>query len=97
MRFCLTNDVPKSVLEKADEIKVSYYYRNKVLDLIEQYPDKTIILDTDTEGTIEWHLIKELNIMAKGNFAVCVYNDVRARLAKQHGIKFYFGFVVSIK
>lgn len=95
MKFCLTNDVQKSVLEKADEIKVSYYYRNKVLDLIEQYPDKTIILDTDTEGTIEWHLLKELNIMAKGNFAVCVYNDVRAKLAKEHGIKFYFGFVVT--
>ena len=39
MRFCLTNDVPKSALEKADEIKVSYYYRNKyMLEFAILYP-----------------------------------------------------------
>ena len=35
MRFCLTSDAPRAVLKKADEIKISYHYCNKVLNLIE--------------------------------------------------------------
>ena len=96
MRFCLTNDVSKSELNRADEIKVSYYYRNEILNLIEQYPGKTIILDTDTEGPIDWNLIKELNIMARGNFAICVYNNEKAKFAREFGIKFFFGFITLI-
>ena len=95
MRFCLTSDAPKAVLKKADEIKISYHYCNKVLNLIEQYPDKTIILDLDSENSIDWNLIKEFNIMSKGNFAICLYDDAKAKIARENKIKFYFGFIVT--
>ena len=95
MRFCLTNDVPKSTLSKADEIKVHYYDRNKVLDLIELYPSATIVLDLGDVKDVDWDLMKELNIMSKSNFVLCLYDISKAVTAKKHGIKFYFGFIVT--
>lgn len=44
MKFSLPNRVSLEYFKKADEIKVSWADRNKMIDYIEQYPEKTYIL-----------------------------------------------------
>lgn len=45
MRYCVSGRQPYSVIKKADEIKFQYNDRDRILDLVERFPDKTIILD----------------------------------------------------
>ena len=33
--------------------------------------------------------------MSKGNFAICLYDDAKAKIARANKIKFYFGFIVT--
>ena len=55
MRFCVSGRQPYSVIKRADEIKFTYNDRDRILDLVEKYPDKTVILDVPSnEG--DWKL-----------------------------------------
>ena len=45
MRYCVSGRQPYSVIKRADEIKFQYNDRDRILDLVERFPDKTIILD----------------------------------------------------
>ena len=45
MKYCVSSRQPISVLRNADEIKVEYRDRQKMLDFIEDLPDKTYILE----------------------------------------------------
>ena len=45
MRFCVNGRQPYSVIKRADEVKFNYNDKDKILDLVEKYPDKTVILD----------------------------------------------------
>ena len=44
MKFCLRSRQSKQYLEKADEIRVDFRDRNSIPNLVEEYPNKTIIL-----------------------------------------------------
>ena len=45
MRFCVSGRQPYSVIKRADEIKFTYNDRDRIMDLVEKYPEKTVILD----------------------------------------------------
>ena len=45
MRFCVSGRQPYSVIKRADEVKFNYNDKDRILDLVEKYPDKTVILD----------------------------------------------------
>ena len=48
MKVCLSNRQSAEYLAYADEIKFDMRDRNSILDVIEKYPDKTIILKVNT-------------------------------------------------
>ena len=58
MKYCLSGRCPQSVLLKADEIKVDIRDYQALPEYIEKYPDKTLILNINTneipEG-FDWH------------------------------------------
>ena len=55
MRFCVNGRQPYSVIKQADEIKFSYNDKDRILDLVENYSDKVIILDVPGQES-DWKL-----------------------------------------
>lgn len=96
MKYCLSNRQSLEYLQKADELKVQYRDREKIIDYIEEYADKTIILDIkNCEDTINWDEIKRYNIMAKQNFIIALNNLSDISYCKQNNIKFYWNFPIT--
>ena len=62
MRFCINGRQPYSVIKKADEIKFAYADKDKIIDLVENYSDKIIILDVpgDESDWTKWKMYDEV-------------------------------------
>ena len=75
MKFCLNSRYTPEYLSKSNEIKVLYKDRNTIIDFVEKYPDKTIILDLKGyNGLIEWDDIVRYNKIAHENFFIALNN-----------------------
>lgn len=98
MKVCLNSRVSNQYLEKADEIKVLYRDIKSLFDIIDKYPNKTIILELPfyaEEEKINWEELKIANKLLKGNLIICCFSLKIAQLAKSFQIKFYFGFQIN--
>ena len=49
MKYAVSGRQPKSVLQQADEIKMMYQDRERLIDYIEELSDKTFILEIPKE------------------------------------------------
>lgn len=49
MKYCISGRQKKSVLRQADEIKMQYKDKDRLIDYIEEFPDKTFILSIPKE------------------------------------------------
>lgn len=96
LKFCLKNRQDRQYLLKADEIKAEYRDHRSFVDLIENYPEKTLICQIfNANEDVDWKELKRINILAKENFICCVSSYNMMQKCKEHGIKFYFGFPIS--
>ena len=96
MKYCISARQPNSVLKKADEIKFSYRDKEKIIDCIENFPDKTFIL-TIPKGYdydyINWDLYKVYS--EKVRFIMALDDLSLAPICKEKGILFYWTFPVT--
>ena len=93
MRFCVNGRQPYSVIKRADEIKFSYNDKDRILDLVEKYPDKTVILDVPgNEG--DWKLW-EMYAEKFEEFYIALHDLSRAGEFNQAGIKWYWPFPIT--
>lgn len=96
LKYCLKNRQEKKYLDLADEIKAEYRDYKSFPDLIEKYPDKTLICQIySNKEDVDWDALKRTNILAKGNFICCVGTYDYMIKCKELDIKFYFGFPVK--
>lgn len=97
MRYCVSARQSKEVLLEADEIKVFWNDRDIINDFIEDYPNKTIILEipNDMISEVNWELMKMYNEKFNNNFYLCLKNLNDINLCKKNGIKFYWYYPVS--
>ena len=75
MKYAVSGRQPKSVLQQADEIKMMYQDRERLIDYIEELSDKTFILEIPKEVVsedIDWDLYKAYS--EKVNFILCINN-----------------------
>lgn len=89
MKYCVNGRQPKSVLEKADQIKVQYIDRERLIDYLEDYPDKEFIL-TVPKGIweeLEWELYK-----AFPNIILCLEDLSLVKKCQEYGIRFYWAY-----
>ena len=47
MKYCISGRQPKSVLEKADEIKMRYSDKERMVEYMREWTEKTFILDVE--------------------------------------------------
>lgn len=96
MKYCLNNSQNQEYLKKADEIKIRYKDRHKIIDFIELYPKATIILDMrGYDGLVEWDDIKRYKIITQNNFIIALNSLGDASYCKNENIKFYWNFPIS--
>ena len=93
MRFCVNGRQPYSVIEKADEIKFQYNDKDKILDLVEKYPNKVVILDVPGDETDwnAWHMYSDKFI----EFYIALHNLNRADEFNDNNIKWYWPYPVT--
>lgn len=95
MKYCISGRQPKSVLSQADEIKMQYRDRDRLIDYTTEFNDKTFILEVPKEinsDEINWELYKAYS--DKVNFMLCIHNLNLAKDCHAHGIKFYWAYPV---
>lgn len=93
MRYCVSGRQPYSVMKRADEIKVSYNDRDRIMDFVEKLPDKTIILDVpgDEADWNTWYMYSE----KFNEFYVALHKLERAQEFNDSGIKWYWPYPIT--
>lgn len=93
MKYCISGRQKKSVLRQADEIKMQYKDKDRLIDYIEEFSDKTFILSIPKEEQeLDWELFKTYT--EKVNFILCIDNLHLAALCNLHNIKFYWNYPI---
>ena len=94
MKYCLSGRHPLSLLKKVEEIKMEYRDREKILDYVEQIPEKTIILHIPKDTTdLNWNLYKMYS--EKINFILEIEDLALVEECKENGIKFYWHYPIT--
>lgn len=95
MKYCVSGRQPYSVLKQADEIKVAYRDRDRIMDFIEQIPDKSIILELESHiAPIEeqvWKMYQE----KFAHFCVATNSLHHAKELNKLGINWYWPFPIT--
>jgi hypothetical protein len=96
VKYCLSARQPDSVLRKADEIKIELRDHKAIIDYIEKYPDKTLILEmeNDLPEKFNWNTI-EAYAKKHGNFYCAISNKNQGIECKLREIKFYYRYVIT--
>ena len=94
MKYCVSGRHQYPTLKKADEVKVRYEDRDRIIDFVEKIPDKSIILmmpkferDYDT-----WHMYDE---KFEGGFYLGLFELPYAKELNEEGIKWYWPFPIT--
>ncbi len=98
MHYCLSSQVGKEYLKKADEIRVKYKQLNSILDLYEINPNATFILTiTNKEdlSNIKWNEIEQYNIMTQKKLIIETDSFNIMDACKALDIKFFYGIPVN--
>ena len=96
MKFCLSSRQHKDYLAKANEIMVEYRDRKIIPDLVEFYPEATVILRAPVEDDVQpdWSEIKDYNIISRGRMIYCFRKVEDVAKCKEIDLPFYCGFPI---
>lgn len=95
MKYCLRNRQESIYLKKADEIKVDFRDRRSIPDLIDKYPDATIILMCYPGEEIVWSDCDKWRILSKDKFILCVSSVDDAISCRDNGFAWYLGYPIK--
>ena len=93
MRYCVSGRQPYSILKKADEIKVAYADRDRILDFVEKIPNKTIILDVPGDEA-DWNTWAMYNDKFD-EFYIALHKLSRWQEFADRGIKWYWPYPIT--
>lgn len=96
MKYCLSNRQSKEYLQKCNEIKILYIDRNDIYDLIEEYPDKTLILQLPAKDyVIDYEELRKFNILTKYKLICSAPELSMMQECKNRDIAFYYSYPVD--
>ena len=93
MRYCVSGRQPYSVLKRADEIKVNYNDKDRIIDFVEKLSDKVIILDVpgDEVDWNNWYMYAD----KFAEFHIALHNLNRAQEFNDSGVKWYWPYPIT--
>ena len=92
MKFCLSSRQTPEYLKQADEIRVASRDYKQIYDLIEQYPNATIILNyTPSPEEKEKYnkAVRDFVMLAPKRFILCLFSLADVAFAKELNIPFF--------
>lgn len=93
MKYCVNGRQPYSTLKKADEVKVQYKDINRIMDFIENIPDKTVILDIPVgETELPWETM--LMYKEKLDLVIALHNLHFSEIFATQGFKWYWPYPI---
>lgn len=92
MKFCVSSYQPDSIRRQADEIRIRYPHREHIMELIEEYPEKTFIFEATGEN-INWELLQAYS--DKVDFHICIKDFSYIPKCKEYNLKFFWGFPIT--
>lgn len=95
MKYCVSGRQQKVTLEKADEIKMQYKDKDRLINYIEDYKDKTFILEIPKEEqeNIDWPLLNVFKEKTQ-NFILAIQDLNLANEIYEKGFKFYWNYPI---
>ena len=93
MRYCVSGRQPYSVMKRADEIKVAYADRDRIMDFVEKIPDKVIILEVGNEGN-DWSIWQMYSEKFQ-EFHIALHDLSRWQEFADHNIKWYWPYPIT--
>ena len=94
MKYCIGGRQGYPTLNKADQVKVEYRDKDRIMDFIEKIPDKTIILEVD--DFVKDDLQTLLMYKEKLNDFVLCFKDLNlAKVFKEFDFKFYWNYPIT--
>ena len=93
MRYCVSGRQPYSILKKADEVKVQYRDRDRIMDFVERIPNKTIILEVpgNEYDWATWQMYDEKFY----EFYIALQDLTYAEEYNNHNIKWYWPYPIT--
>ena len=89
MNFCLSSRQTPEYLKQADQIKVASRDYKQIYDLLEQYPETTIILNYIDQPI---DTIKGLAVLSKNKLILSLFQIEDIKIARELNLKYYFSF-----
>ena len=97
MKYALSSRQTAEYLQKADEIRVQYRDRDIIYDFVDEYPDKTIILEIPfyiEEEKIDYQLLTNFSKLIP-NFICRISRPSDILQLRELNIKWYYGMIVD--
>ena len=97
MHYCLSSNVGKDYLKKADEIRLKYKKLNDILDLYEINPNATFIITIlkENKDTINWNQLEQYNKMTQNKIIIETDSFDIMDVCKLYNIKYFYGVPVN--
>lgn len=93
MKYCVSGRQNKSFFSEVDEIKMQYRDKDRLINYLKEFPDKTFILHIPKDADdVDWHLF--MTYAEEFNFMVCLDNLHMAEECLHHNIPFYWSYPV---
>ena len=94
MKYCVSGRQAISVLKNADEIKMKYEDRERTIDYIKAFPDKTFIIEIPKYVlSIDWTLLDAFN--SEATIILCLYNLQHIQECIEHNMKYYWAYPIT--
>lgn len=95
MRYCVSGRQPYSVMKKADQVKVRWEDRDRIIDFVEKLPDKEIVLEVkelpQTQDFETWKMYHD----KFAEFYIAAYDLSLAKLFNLEHIHWYWPFPIT--
>lgn len=94
MKYCMSGRHSTVALREADEIKMKYVDKERAIDFIKEYPEKTIIIEIPKDiDVIDWTLLDAYNDAA--TIILCLYDLRHVNECVEHNMKFYWAYPIT--
>jgi hypothetical protein len=93
IKYCVNDRHPKSVLQQVDEIRLPYKDIDIMFDFVEQYPNKSFIIEIDDSEEVNWNLIN--GFTGKVNIIISLHNLDHVWECKNYGLKWFWYYPIT--
>ena len=95
MKYCLNCMCRSEYLDQADEIYIPIQNSGLIYDIIKDYPNADLILQTSVNESANWQEIVAINEQSNNRLIICCGDYATLLQAKTYSIKHFYEYPIS--